>query len=109
VSVWSLSASSADSSRCSTLRGASVALPDLEGLLRALVDEGVEFVLIGGLAVATHGFVRATEHIDVVPAPQRENLDRLLNRLLREGARLSLAPTACPAPTNAERCTRDAT
>lgn len=73
-----------------------MALPDLEGLLRALVNEGVEFVLIGGLAVAAHGFVRATEDIDVVPSPERENLDRLLNRLIREDARLSLAPDRVP-------------
>jgi len=57
----------------------------------------VEFVLIGGLAVAAHGFVRATEDVDVVPAPERENLDRLLNRLIREDARLSLAPDRVPA------------
>lgn len=49
-------------------------------------------MVIGGMAVAVHGFVRATEDVDIVPAPERENLDRLLNRLVREDARLTLAP-----------------
>ena len=42
--------------------------------------------------MAAHGFVRATEDVDIVPAPDRDNLDRLVNRLLREDARLTLAP-----------------
>ena len=73
-------------------------VPDLAGVLRALLDEGVEFVVIGGLAVAVHGFVRATEDVDLVPAPDRDNLDRLVNRLIREGARLTLAPERSPGP-----------
>lgn len=50
-------------------------------MLRTLADHGVEFVVIGGLAVAAHGYVRATKNVDVVPAPDRENLDRLLGAL----------------------------
>jgi hypothetical protein len=73
-----------------------VALPDLRGLLLALGEEGVEFVVIGGVAVAAHGFVRATEDVDIVPAPDRENLDRLVDRLVREEARLTLAPERTP-------------
>jgi len=75
-----------------------MALPDLAGLLGAFVDEGVDFVLIGGVAVAVHGFVHATEDVVVVPAPDRENLDRLVNRLLQEDARLTLAPQRAPGP-----------
>ena len=67
-------------------------VPDLAGVLRALLDGDVEFVVIGGVAVAVHGFVRATEDVDLVPAPDRENLDRLVNRLVREDAHLTLAP-----------------
>lgn len=52
-------------------------LPDLHGLFRGLADEGVESVVIGGVAVAVHVFVRATEDVDLVPNPERENLDRL--------------------------------
>lgn len=75
-----------------------MSLPDLAGILSALVDERVEFVVIGGLAVAVHGFVRATEDVDIVPGPNPENLDRLLNRLVREDARLTLAPGRTPGP-----------
>ena len=40
-------------------------------LIAALSDGGVEYVLIGGLAVGAHGFPRATKDVDIVPALQR--------------------------------------
>ncbi len=46
-------------------------------LLGALVAGGVEFLVIGGLAVAAHGFERATKDVDVVPSPEPANLARL--------------------------------
>src|SRR3954447_18571871 len=46
-------------------------------LIAALSDGGVEYVLIGGLAVGAHGFPRATKDVDIVPAPDDANLDRL--------------------------------
>jgi hypothetical protein len=33
---------------------------DAERILRALAEHGVDYVLIGGLAVQTHGHVRTT-------------------------------------------------
>lgn len=53
--------------------------PELDGrsLLAALVASEVEFVVIGGLAVGAHGFPRATKDIDIVPSPERSNLQRL--------------------------------
>lgn len=50
---------------------------DIEGILEALVEAGVEFLLIGGVAVGFHGYVRATKDVDVVPSPDPENLERL--------------------------------
>jgi hypothetical protein len=44
-------------------------VPDLAGLLRTLVDCEVRFVTIGGIAVAAHRVVRATEDVDIVPDP----------------------------------------
>jgi hypothetical protein len=73
-----------------------MALPDLEGLLKALVEDRLEFVVIGGIAVAAHGFVRATEDLDIVPSPEATNLDRLVNRLVLLDARLTLAPDRVP-------------
>ena len=50
---------------------------DIEGILAALVEADVEFVLIGGVAVGFHGYVRATKDVDVVPSPDSANLERL--------------------------------
>lgn len=55
---------------------------DIRGILAALVTEGVDFLLIGGVAVGFHGFVRGTKDVDVVPALDIENLARL-SRALR--------------------------
>lgn len=50
---------------------------DIRGILAELIDEGVEFLIIGGVAVGFHGYVRATKDVDIVPAPNPENLERL--------------------------------
>jgi len=50
---------------------------DLRSLLAALHEHGVDFVVIGGVAVGAHGYIRGTEDLDVVPDPSPENLDRL--------------------------------
>jgi hypothetical protein len=50
---------------------------DLRALLELLHRNGVDFVVIGGVAVAAHGFVRGTEDLDLVPNPDSENLERL--------------------------------
>jgi hypothetical protein len=67
-------------------------LPDLAGLVSALNAGAVEFVVIGGVAVGAHGHIRATEDLDVVPDPDRENLDRLGNVLVGLDARLASDP-----------------
>lgn len=46
-------------------------------LIERLIDAGIEFVIIGGFAVIAHGYVRATKDFDIVPAPTRENYERL--------------------------------
>jgi hypothetical protein len=63
-------------------------VPDLAGLLRALVDGDVEFVTIGGIAMAAHRVVRATEDVDIVPEPSAANLTRLADTLVALDARL---------------------
>jgi predicted nucleotidyltransferase len=55
---------------------------DIRGILEELAQEGVEFLIIGGVAVGFHGYVRATKDIDVVPAPDSQNLAKLA-RVLR--------------------------
>jgi hypothetical protein len=55
-------------------------------LLLALRDGGVRFIVIGGVAVGVHGFVRATKHLDIVPDPEPGNLTRLAAVLRALGA-----------------------
>lgn len=47
-------------------------------LLQSLSDNHVDFVLVGGLAVQLHGFLRATFDIDLVLAMNDENLGRFI-------------------------------
>jgi hypothetical protein len=54
---------------------------DLRALLAALHEQGVNFVVIGGVAVGAHGFIRGTEDLDLVPEPDPRNLDRLTRAL----------------------------
>ena len=54
---------------------------DLRSLLETLSAEGVHFVVIGGVAVGAHGYVRGTEDLDLVPDPDPANLDRLTQAL----------------------------
>jgi hypothetical protein len=54
---------------------------DVEGLLAALEDAEVRFVVIGGFAVGAHGYPRATKDLDIVPDPAPENLQRLASLL----------------------------
>jgi len=68
-------------------------LPDLRGLFAALVAAEVDFVVIGGIALGLHGFVRATEDLDIVPNPEPANLDRLCTALEAERATLLLNPS----------------
>ena len=42
---------------------------DFEALLRALAGEGVEFIVIGGVAGKAHGSARYTVDLDVVYSP----------------------------------------
>lgn len=46
--------------------------------LQSLADEQVDYVLVGGLAVQLHGFLRATFDIDLVLAMNDENLTRFI-------------------------------
>lgn len=61
---------------------------DAERILRALDEHAVEYVLIGGLAVQTHGHVRTTNDADLIPAPRPANLRRLAAALNSLGARV---------------------
>ncbi|HEV2790039.1 MAG TPA: hypothetical protein VGV69_01910 [Solirubrobacterales bacterium] len=51
--------------------------PAFDELLRRLVAADVEFVVVGGLAVGAWGVVRGTKDVDIVVAPEPENLRRV--------------------------------
>lgn len=54
---------------------------DAEQILRVLVQHAVEFVIVGGLAVQTHGHVRTTVDIDLFVRPDPANMARLADAL----------------------------
>lgn len=45
-------------------------------ILEELVDGGVEFVVVGGLALNSWGVIRGTKDVDVVLSSEPENLNR---------------------------------
>lgn len=55
--------------------------PRFLALLAELHREGVEYVLIGGVAVNLHGLLRTTEDIDLFVRPEAENVERLKRAL----------------------------
>ena len=61
---------------------------DPERLLQVLNRHGVEYVIVGGVAAVAHGSTLPTEDVDVTPARDRDNLDRLAAALRELGARL---------------------
>jgi hypothetical protein len=50
-------------------------------ILEALTRGGVEFVVVGGIAVQVHGYLRGTGDVDIVPRPSLLNLSRLAEAL----------------------------
>lgn len=54
---------------------------DAERILEVLAQHSVDYVIVGGLAVQTHGHVRTTVDIDVYPGPDPSNLSRLADAL----------------------------
>jgi hypothetical protein len=60
---------------------------DAGAILRALADHGVEYIVIGGVAVQTHGHPRTTQDLDLVPEPSPANLERLRAALVSLAAR----------------------
>jgi hypothetical protein len=54
---------------------------DPERIFAALDEHGVEYVVIGGIAVQVHGHVRMTNDVDLIPSPSPRNLERLAEAL----------------------------
>jgi hypothetical protein len=67
-------------------------MTDFGNLIVRLVDAGVEFIVVGGVAASAHGAARTTLDLDVVYRRTRENLQRLADAL----AGLSPYPRGAP-------------
>ncbi|MBF0546779.1 MAG: nucleotidyltransferase [Candidatus Riflebacteria bacterium] len=59
---------------------------DYKEMLSALVEEKVEFLLIGAYALAVFGVPRATVDLDLFVKPSPENAAKLMQALARFGA-----------------------
>lgn len=70
------------------MAGDQPAALDPTRVFETLNRHGVDYLVIGGVAVIAHGHVRATKDIDLVASGQRENLERLAAGLRELGARL---------------------
>ena len=78
---------------------------DPEAIFAALSEAGVDYVTVGGFAVVAHGVVRATVDVDLIPAPDPENLGRLAHALAALAARPHGEPET---PVTTELLGRDA-
>ncbi len=61
---------------------------DAERILEELDRHSVDYVLVGGLAVQTHGHMRTTFDVDLLPASDPQNLARLADALNALDARV---------------------
>jgi len=61
---------------------------DAERIFAVLAEHRVDYVVVGGVAVQAHGHVRMTNDLDLIPAPNRANLDRLATALRELNARV---------------------
>jgi hypothetical protein len=64
--------------------------PDFIDMLAALVEQGVDFVIVGAYALAAHGFPRTTGDIDLLVRPTPENAKRVYRALTAFGAPVAL-------------------
>jgi len=56
---------------------------DVKTLARLLDEEGARWALVGGYAIAAHGFVRMSEDVDILVDPSPENGRRWIKALSR--------------------------
>jgi hypothetical protein len=63
--------------------------PDFIDILSAFSEEGVEYLVVGGFAMAFHGYVRATGDIDLWIRISEENAKKVYRALQKFGAPLA--------------------
>ena len=77
----------------------------VETIVHALNGARVDYLIVGGLAVNAHGFVRLTRDVDIVVRLTPDNAARGLHALLAIGYRMSIpeSPEAFADATARER------
>lgn len=65
----------------------------VEAVVQALNSAGVRYLIVGGLAVNAHGYVRLTRDIDIVLALDEANAARGVTSLINVGYRLAIPIT----------------
>ena len=61
-------------------------------LLQRFREQGVEYVLVGGQAVRLNGYLRATEDVDVLIRPSRDNGAKIIRALSHLASAAELKP-----------------
>src|SRR5438105_3894845 len=56
-----------------------------EDLLQALEEENIRYLVVGGVAVVLHGFVRATVDLDLLVGLEPKNVDSFLALMKKRG------------------------
>ena len=69
-------------------------LASLEAIIKALNDGNVRYLVAGGLAVSAHGYIRATQDVDLVLALEPDNILRAFGALAKQGYRPLVPITA---------------
>lgn len=59
---------------------------DYKEMLQSLLDQKVEFIVVGAYALAAHGFPRATGDMDIWIKPNEKNSKKVYKALARFGA-----------------------
>jgi len=60
---------------------ASIDFEEAKRILAAFAAEGVRYVLVGSMAMAAHGLIRATRDVDFFVSPDPDNVERLRRAL----------------------------
>jgi predicted nucleotidyltransferase len=77
-------------------------------LLKRLVARGVDFVVVGGIAMISHGSARVTQDLDICYAADEANLEALGAALVELGGRLRDIDEDIPFATDARTLRRTA-
>lgn len=73
--------------------------PAFDELLRRLAEAGIEFVVVGGLALNAWGVVRGTKDVDVVIATDSDNIKRVAEVAVAAGGHVQRGESLLGTPS----------